>query len=290
MTAGTPPAARGAVFPDRPDVLRGRVAVVIGGTSGIGRAIAAGLADAGAEVVPTSRRDEAVRAAVQEVCASQTRRLSQAVDVASRDSIDRLRDGVLATFGRVDILVNAAGIHLRQESLSVSLAQWNEVLAINLSGTFLACQSFAPHLLDRGWGRIINIASLGSYVGLYEATAYSVSKAGVLALTRCLGAEWAARGVCVNALVPGVFVTPINRRLLEGTPRLQEILLRTPMRRTGRLSELVGAALFLASESASFMTGQTIVVDGGFLAAGITGNPYGAPDNDARAADEEARE
>jgi NAD(P)-dependent dehydrogenase (short-subunit alcohol dehydrogenase family) len=257
------------------------VAVVIGGTSGIGRAIAGGLARAGADVVPTSRRDDAVRAAVDEFCRHQVRRLAQPVDVTSAESIDRLRDAVLATFGRVDILVNAAGVHLRRESLSLSLAEWNEVLAINLSGTFLACQSFGGPLLERAWGRIINIASLGSYVGLHQAAAYSVSKAGVLALTRCLGAEWAPRGVCVNALVPGVFVTPINRKLLDGTDRLQEILLRTPMRRTGRLSELVGAALFLASDAASFMTGQALVVDGGFLAAGITGNPYGLSDDTA---------
>lgn len=256
-------------MPFSPLDLQDRVAVVIGGTTGIGHALSLGLAQAGAHVVPSSRRAAEVDAAATAVEAVGRRSLRMTSDVTDRGSMDRLRDEVVRSFGKVDVLVNCAGRTKRVPTVDMAEEDWNAILDTNVTGTLRACQSFGRAMIQQRSGRIINIASLTSFVGLHEVAAYGASKAAVAGLTRQLAVEWAPHGVCVNAIAPGVFRTALNQALLDGTPRGQELLLRTPMRRFGRLDELAGAAVFLASDAASFITGQILVVDGGFLASGV---------------------
>ena len=247
--------------------LTGRVAFVTGGTSGIGRALALGLAEAGADVVPSSRRREQVDATAAEIEARGRRTVRVASDVTDRPSLEAALAAVLKGLGRVDILVNCAGRTKRQPTLDLPEDDWSAIIETNLTGTLRACQVFGRHMLERGYGRIINIASLASYVALLEVTAYVASKAAVAGLTKALAIEWGPRGVNVNAIAPGVFRTPLNTALLD-SPRGQELLLRTPLKRFGKVEELAGAAVFLASEAASFVNGEVLVVDGGFLASG----------------------
>jgi NAD(P)-dependent dehydrogenase (short-subunit alcohol dehydrogenase family) len=249
--------------------LTNRTAVVIGATSGIGRAIALGLAEAGADVVPTGRRAKLAEEAARDVEARGRRSLGITADVSDPDSIQTLADAVIEKFGKVDILVNAAGRTVRRPTLEVSDAEWNEIMDTNLMGMLRACRVFGPHMIERRYGRIINIGSLTSVVALYEVAAYGASKAGVAALTKSLAVEWGPYGICVNAILPGVFRTALNEGLLDGTDRGRELLIRTPMQRFGQPEEVAGAAVFLASESASFVTGHLLAVDGGFLASGV---------------------
>jgi NAD(P)-dependent dehydrogenase (short-subunit alcohol dehydrogenase family) len=229
--------------------LTGRVAVVLGGTSGLGQAIAEGLKKHGASTVAVGRRT--------------------GCDVRDRKSIDAVRDQVLTEHGRVDILVNAAGYTFRKPTTDVTDAEWTDLIDTDLTGALRGCQSFHDPLKASGRGRVINIASLSSYVAFQEVTAYCAAKTGLLSLTRSLAVEWARDGIMVNAIAPGLFPTELTAPLILGTPRGSELLQRTPMARFGKPEELVGVAVMLASDAASFLTGQCIAVDGGFLASGV---------------------
>jgi len=248
--------------------LTGRVAVVVGGTSGIGRALALGLADAGADVVATGRRREMVEAAAAEIKGRGRRTLTMCADVGDVESLNALRDVCLRDLGSIDILVAAAGVTKRVPTLQMAEADWQRIVDTNLTGVLRACQVFGAPMVEQKRGRIITIGSLASFVGLYEVAAYTASKAGVAGLTRALAIEWAPYGVTVNAIAPGVFETDLNHEILKAG-RGQEFLVRTPMKRFGKVEELAGAAVFLASDAASFITGQVIAVDGGFLASGV---------------------
>jgi NAD(P)-dependent dehydrogenase (short-subunit alcohol dehydrogenase family) len=246
-----------------------KTAVVIGGTSGIGLAMALGLAQAGANVVATSRRQEQVNEAADKIEALGRRTLRSTSDVADRATLQQLCGDVLREFGQVDILINCAGKIKREPTLTVSEEMWDDIMNTNVTGTLRACQIFGKTMLERGSGKIINIASLNTFVSLKEVTAYACSKAAVGALTKSLAVEWSSRGVNVNAIAPGVFRTALNQKLLDESERGKELRMRTPMNRFGTTDELVGSAIFLASDASNFVTGEILVVDGGFLASGV---------------------
>jgi len=249
--------------------LNGKVAVVVGGTSGIGRAIALGFAQAGADVIPTSRRAEQVEQTAREIEELGRRSLRVTSDVSEHASLERVLREAIGAFGKVDILVNSAGRTKRAPTIDFSEDDWNAIIDTNLTGTLRACQVFGRHMLENESGSIINIASLSTFVALKEVAAYSASKAAVGSLTKSLAVEWSSRGVRVNAIAPGVFRTALNQKLLDETERGREFLMRTPMQRFGNVEELAGAAIFLASDAASFVTGEILTVDGGFLASGV---------------------
>jgi NAD(P)-dependent dehydrogenase (short-subunit alcohol dehydrogenase family) len=249
--------------------LDGRVAVILGGTAGIGRALSVGLAQAGADVVATGRRMDQVEETAAEIGKLGRRTLKLTSDVTDRGSLERLLGGVVSAFDKVDILVNCAGRTKRAPTLDFAESDFKDIIETNLMGTLRGCQVFGRHMLERGYGRIINIASVTSFVALFEVAAYGASKSAVAALTQSLALEWGPKGVCVNAIAPGFFRTHLNAALLDGTPRGHELLMRAPMKRFGKVEELAGAAVFLASEAASFVNGEILVVDGGFLASGV---------------------
>jgi NAD(P)-dependent dehydrogenase (short-subunit alcohol dehydrogenase family) len=249
--------------------LSGKTAVVVGGTTGIGHSLALGLADAGADVVASSRRSEEVEKTATEIEQKGRRTLRLTSDVKDRASLISLREATIEFFGKVDILINCAGTTKRSPTLTVSEEEWDHIVETNLTGTLRGCQVFGESMLAAGYGRIINIASLTSFVGFFEVAAYSASKAAVAALTKTLAVEWSKHGVLVNAIAPGMFRTALNSNLLDNTERGRELKIRTPMGRWGHTDELIGAAVYLASDAASFVAGEIIAVDGGFLASGV---------------------
>jgi NAD(P)-dependent dehydrogenase (short-subunit alcohol dehydrogenase family) len=249
--------------------LEGKRALVFGGTSGIGKSIAIGLAEAGADVVPVGRRAEEVARTAQEIRTLSRSSLELPADITSREDIRRVIERMLAQMSRIDILVNAAGIVKRMPSLSFPDEDWHRIMQVNLSGTWYTCQMVGQVMKDQMHGRIINVGSTGSFVSLHELAPYCASKGGVLMLTRCLGTEWVKYNITVNMIAPGTFETPLNRPLLNQSGRRELVMSRTPMKRAGNLEEIKGAAIYLASDNASYITGQVIAVDGGFLAQGI---------------------
>lgn len=249
--------------------LTGKVAVAVGGTSGIGKAIALGFARAGATVVSSSRRQQMVDATAAEIEALGSKTLRLTSDVQDRSSLQNLCDQTVAQFGKIDILLVTAGTLKKEPSVDVAEDEWMRIIDINLSGSFRANQIFGRQMIKQGFGNIINTGSMTSFVSFAQVCAYNCSKAGVKMLTETLATEWAEHGVRVNAVAPGVFRTSLNTKVLDIPERMEAIIKRTPMGRIGTLDEMVGAAVYLASDAAKFVTGITIPVDGGFLAKGI---------------------
>jgi NAD(P)-dependent dehydrogenase (short-subunit alcohol dehydrogenase family) len=249
--------------------LEGKRALVFGGTSGLGKSIALGFAEAGADVVPAGRRAEEVHKTAQEIRAFGKNVLELRADVTRREDIQRVIERVKAEWGRIDILVNSAGMAKRVPSLELEDEDWNRIMDINLRGTWHTCQMVGGVMKEQKYGRIINIVSIAAFLSAHEATAYAASKGAVVQITRCLAAEWAKYNITVNAIAPGVFETPLNVNIVNEPGRKASILAHTPMRRFGNLEEIKGATIFLASDSASYVTGAIIPVDGGFLTQGI---------------------
>lgn len=248
-------------------------ALVFGGTSGLGKAIAIGLAQAGADVVPVGRRLEEVQKTAEEIRALGQKSLELTGDVTRREDIQGVIDAMVKGLGGIDILVNSAGVSKRVPSLELDDRDWDYVMDVNVRGTWHTCQMVGRVMKDQNFGRIINLASIASFVSAHEVTPYCASKGAVIQITRALAAEWAKYGITVNAIAPGVFETPLNSGIVNDPGRKMSIICGTPMRRFGQLEEIKGVAIFLASDSASYVTGEVIAVDGGFLAQGVSEIP-----------------
>jgi NAD(P)-dependent dehydrogenase (short-subunit alcohol dehydrogenase family) len=249
--------------------LKEKVALVVGGGSGIGQAIACGFAKAGALVIVGGRIEGKLTDTVTQIRENGSESDKVIIDVRSHVSVDNAIKKIVSKFGKIDIVLNSAGTHHKKPSIDVTDEEWNEVIDTNLSGVFRVCRAVGHFMIQQKKGKIINIASLGSFVGLSEATAYCASKAGVALITKNLAIEWAKYNIHVNAIAPGVFRTSLNEKALSIPERLSRIINHTPMGRLGKTEELVGTAIYLASSASNFVTGAIIPVDGGFLSWGI---------------------
>lgn len=252
--------------------ISGKVCLVTGGTSGIGRAIAMGCAQAGARVVAGSTNPDKVAAIKKELGGGHE---AVQIDVGNEESVKNAFDFTVKKFGRVDAVVNAAGVIKKQPSLDMPVAEFDRIVRINLTGSFIVAQQAGRVMKDQApdangqTGNIVFIASLNSFISLSEVLAYASSKSGVMGLTRGLANEWAQYGIRVNAIAPGIIPTDLNRPLIEGTPRGDWLRKHTPLNRFGTAEELVGAAIYLMSPAASYTTGETMIIDGGFLSRGV---------------------
>ena len=246
--------------------LEGRVALVTGASSGIGGAIAAAYAEAGAAVVLVARREPELEAAVAAIRSAGGKAAHIACDLAARDSLQACAERAPRFFGAPDIVVNAAGINVRKPMLDITAEDWDRVLAINLEASFFLPQRLAPAMIARGWGRIVNIASLQSVRAFANGGPYGASKGGVMQLTRAQAEAWSRHGVCANAIAPGFFATPLTAPVVNDRQRWEAMAAKTFVGRNGELDDLRGAAIFLASRASDYVTGQTLFVDGGFSA------------------------
>jgi NAD(P)-dependent dehydrogenase (short-subunit alcohol dehydrogenase family) len=244
-----------------------KTAIVTGASRGIGKAIAKGFAAAGANLVLVSRNPSALQAVAKEIEDMGRKALPMAADVGNPDEIQKAIGGALKIFPRIDILVNNAGISpVLKKAEELDLRQWEEIIRVNLTGTFVFAQEAGKIMIQQGGGKIINIVSVGAVVGFPRQIAYCVTKGGILQITRVLAVEWAKHNIQVNAIGPAYFETDLTKGMRESKAISQNLLQRTPMGRFGKPEEVVGAAVYLASEASSYVTGQTLFVDGGWLA------------------------
>ena len=245
--------------------LEGKTAIVTGASYGLGKAMAAGLAEAGADIVAVSRKLKNLENVKTEIENIGKKVLTVECDVSKLAQIKNLVDRTIDMFGRIDILINNAGITIRKEAIIYSERDWDKVVDINLKGVFLCCREVGKIMIKQGKGKIINIASLMSFTGGITIPAYAASKGGVSQLTKALSNEWAKYNVNVNAIAPGYFDTPLTKSLIEDPVRYNEITSRIPMERWGKPEDLKGAAVFLASDASDYITGHILVVDGGWM-------------------------
>jgi len=249
--------------------LKHKVAVVIGGTSGIGEALSIGLAKAGADVVATSRNRSKVENVCKKISDLGKKSFVYPIDAASEKDIKSFYEECMNFYNKVDILINAAGINIRNNIFDLSYEDWQKVIKTNLDSVFLGIKYFAKNMVERNYGKIINIGSLNSVVAMSNLSAYAASKGGVIQLTKAAAVELSKYNINVNAILPGYFYTEMTEKIMKNEVTYNRIINRTPMKRIGKVDELVGAAIFLASDASNFITGETLAVDGGFLAFGV---------------------